>query len=106
MGVLFPREREWAMNDRSAISGSDVYPEGVMATKKKWSELSTRSRRLVTITGVIEMALLAATLVDLKRRPAEQIKGSKRLWTALAFVNIIGPLAYFAFGRRRRGGTA
>jgi len=106
MGVLFPREREWAMNDRSAISGSDVYPEGVMATKKKWSELSTRSRRLVTITGVIEMALLAATLVDLKRRPAEQIKGSKRLWTALAFVNIVGPLAYFAFGRRRRGGTA
>ena len=102
MGVLFPREREWAMNDRSAISGSDVYPEGVMATKKKWSELSTRSRRLVTITGVIEMALLAATLVDLKRRPAEQIKGSKRLWTALAFVNIIGPVAYFTIGRRRR----
>jgi hypothetical protein len=77
-----------------------------MATKKKWSELSPRSRRLITITGVIEMALLVATLVDLRRRPAEQIKGSKRLWTALAFVNIIGPLAYFALGRRRQGGAA
>ena len=76
-----------------------------MATKKKWSELSTRSRRLITITGVIEMALLAATLVDLKRRPAEQIKGSKWMWTALAFINIIGPVAYFAFGRRRHGGA-
>ena len=52
------------------------------------------------------MALLAATLIDLKRRPAEQIKGSKRMWTALAFVNIIGPLAYFAFGRRRQGSAA
>ena len=75
-----------------------------MATKKKWSELSGRSRKLITVTGVIEVALLVATLVDIKRRPADQIKGSKRLWTALAFVNIIGPIAYFAFGRRRAGG--
>ena len=73
-----------------------------MATKKKWSELSTRSRRLITVTGIVEMALLVATLVDLKRRPAAQIRGSKRLWTALAFVNIIGPVAYFMLGRRRQ----
>jgi bacteriorhodopsin len=72
-----------------------------MATKKKWSELSDRSRRLITVLGVIEGALLVATLVDIRRRPAEEIKGSKRMWTALAFVNIIGPIAYFAFGRRR-----
>jgi hypothetical protein len=77
-----------------------------MTTRKKWSEFSTRSRRLITVTGVIEMALLVATLVDLRRRPAEQIRGSKRMWTALAFVNIIGPLAYFAFGRRRQGSAA
>jgi bacteriorhodopsin len=76
-----------------------------MATKKKWSELSGRSRKLITVTGVIEVALLVATLVDIKRRPADQIRGSKRLWTALAFVNIIGPIAYFAFGRRRGAGA-
>jgi Phospholipase_D-nuclease N-terminal len=76
-----------------------------MATKKKWNELSGRSRKLITVTGVIEVALLVATLVDIKRRPAEQIKGSKRLWTALAFVNIIGPIAYFTFGRRRQRGS-
>ena len=72
-----------------------------MATNKKWGELSGRSRKLITVTGVIEVALLVATLVDIRRRPADQIRGSKRLWTALAFVNIIGPIAYFAFGRRR-----
>jgi hypothetical protein len=72
-----------------------------MATKKKWSELSDRSRRLITVLGVIEGVLLVATLVDIRRRPAEQIKGSKRMWSALAFVNIIGPIAYFVFGRRR-----
>jgi hypothetical protein len=78
-----------------------VYLEGLMATKKKWGELSPRSRRLIIVTGVVEVALLAATLVDLKRRPADQIRGSKRMWTALAFVNIVGPIAYFALGRRR-----
>jgi len=72
-----------------------------MATKRKWSELSSRNRRLITVTGVVEVVLLAATLFDLKRRPADQIRGSKRMWTALAFINVIGPIAYFTFGRRR-----
>ena len=76
-----------------------------MATRKKWSELSDRNRRLIAILGVIEGVLLVATLVDIRRRPADQIKGSKRMWTAIAFVNIIGPIAYFVFGRRR-GATA
>ncbi len=75
-----------------------------MATRKKWSELSDRNRRLITILGVIEGVLLVATLVDIRRRPADQIKGSKRMWTAIAFVNIIGPIAYFVFGRRRGAG--
>ena len=73
-----------------------------MATKKKWGEFSPRSRRLIIVTGIVEVALLAAALVDLKRRPAEQIRGSKRMWTGLVFVNIVGPIAYFAFGRRPR----
>jgi hypothetical protein len=72
-----------------------------MAATTKWSELSRRNRRLITVTGVVEVALLAATLVDLKRRPADQIRGPKRMWTAIAFINIIGPIAYFTFGRRR-----
>jgi hypothetical protein len=51
--------------------------------------------------GVVQLSLLAAALVDLRRRPAEQINGSKKMWVPLAFVNFLGPLAYFAFGRRR-----
>ena len=72
-----------------------------MYTKKKWSGLSGRSRTLIVVVGVVEVVLLAATLIDIKRRPADQIKGSKRMWTALAFINIVGPISYFAFGRRR-----
>jgi len=74
-----------------------------MAAKKKWSARSKLSRRLIVVAGVVEVVLLVAALIDIKRRPAGQIKGSKRMWTALAFVNILGPVSYFTFGRRRPG---
>jgi hypothetical protein len=72
-----------------------------MIAKKKWSELSSRNRRLLAVVGIVEVVLLAAALFDIKRRPAEQIKGPKWMWNSLAFVSIVGPLAYFVFGRRR-----
>ena len=73
-----------------------------MPTRKKWSELSSRSRRLITVSGAVEVVLLAAALVDIRRRPAEQINGPKWLWSALAFVSFVGPIAYFTLGRRRQ----
>jgi hypothetical protein len=76
-----------------------------MPAKKKWSELSSRNRRLITIAGAVEVVLLALALWDIKRRPAEQINGPKWMWRALAFVNFFGPVAYFAFGRRRGAGA-
>ena len=47
------------------------------------------------------MSLQIAALVDIRRRPAEQIKGRKAAWVAVSFINTFGPLAYFKFGRRR-----
>jgi hypothetical protein len=76
--------------------------EGDMVAKKKWSELSSRNRRLITVLGAVEVVLMAVAMWDIKRRPAEQIKGPKWLWRSLAFVSFVGPLAYFALGRRRR----
>jgi hypothetical protein len=71
-------------------------------SKKRWSDLSTPQRAGIVGAGVVQLSLLAAALKDLRRRPAEQIKGSKPMWVAVSFVNFLGPLAYFAFGRRRR----
>ena len=51
--------------------------------------------------GVVQVALLGAALVDLARRPSEQINGRKAVWVAVSFVNTVGPIAYFAFGRKR-----
>jgi hypothetical protein len=72
---------------------------------KKWSDLSKRSRKLIIVAAVAETSLKVAALIDIKRRPASQIRGSKWLWAAVVLVvNSFGgaPLSYFAFGRRRQ----
>jgi hypothetical protein len=69
--------------------------------KQRWGELSTEKRAAIGASAVVQLTLLAAALVDLRRRPAKEVRGDKRVWTAVAFVNYIGPIAYFAFGRRR-----
>lgn len=71
---------------------------------RKWSDLSKSTQRLIIVAGVAETSLKAAALVDMKRRPASQIRGSKWVWApAVTVINSFGlaPLAYFVFGRRR-----
>jgi hypothetical protein len=70
-------------------------------SKKRWRALSTRQRLAVVAATFVQLGLLVAALADLRRRAPDQIKGPKRMWVALAFVNFVGPLAYFAFGRKR-----
>ncbi|HET8757271.1 MAG TPA: PLD nuclease N-terminal domain-containing protein [Solirubrobacteraceae bacterium] len=69
--------------------------------KKRWSELSGNQRVAVVAAGVVQVTLLFAALRDLWRRPADEVNGSKLLWTPVCFVNFVGPLAYFRFGRKR-----
>lgn len=74
-----------------------------MATR--WSDLSESSRRLIIAGTIGEAVLKTAVLIDITRRPASQIRGSKRRWIiAAVLVNSagVGPLSYFAFGRRRQ----
>jgi hypothetical protein len=71
---------------------------------KRWGDLSQGSRRFIIIGGIFEAVLKIAALVDLVRRPAEQVRGSKPRWAAsIVLINSVGaaPIAYFTFGRRR-----
>lgn len=70
-------------------------------TAKGWDEVSRRQRIRIVVAGGMQFALLGAALIDLWRRPGARVRGSKRWWVAASFVNFFGPLAYFAFGRRR-----
>jgi hypothetical protein len=74
-----------------------------MATRKRWSELSERNRGLLVAAAAADTVLKVAALVDLKRRPADQIRGQKWIWAAV--VTVVGsagvvPICYFLFGRR------
>lgn len=71
-------------------------------SKKSWSDLSAGQRAAVVAAGVVQVGLLGAALTDLRRRPSAEVNGRKAMWVAVSFVNFIGPLAYFAFGRRGR----
>ena len=75
-----------------------------MAARKQWSDLSERTRRLLITAAVAESILKLAALIDLKRRPAGQIRGPKWLWaTAAAVISSAGvvPISYFVFGRQQ-----
>jgi Family of unknown function (DUF5652) len=74
-----------------------------MAARQQWNDLSERDRRLLIAVAVADGALKIAALIDIKRRPASQIRGPKWAWaTAVALVNSAGvlPISYFVFGRR------
>lgn len=72
-----------------------------MATKRTFKELSTGAQISAIITAIIQLTLMIAALRDLRKRPTEQIRGSKKLWVLASFINFFGPIAYFLFGRRK-----
>jgi hypothetical protein len=70
-------------------------------TRRSWSELSPLARKFVVVSGLGQVGLFIAAQVDLARRPADQVVGSKARWRMIAFLNFIGPAVYFWRGRRK-----
>jgi hypothetical protein len=59
---------------------------------------------LIVVTSVLEGVLKVAALVDLARRPSNEVRGSKAAWAAaVSSISCLGavPIAYFAWGRRK-----
>jgi hypothetical protein len=73
-----------------------------MSRVAHWKDLTDAQKFAFGFLGAVELILLIAALCDIRRRPAEEIHGSKRMWTGLAFIEFFGPIAYFLFGRRRQ----
>ena len=75
-----------------------------MTRSRRWSDLSDRDRGLIVVVVALEGVLKVAALIDLKRRPAGEVRGRRWVWaTAITFANSLGvvPVAYFVLGRRR-----
>lgn len=76
-----------------------------MSKKKQWKDFSTAAKIRLFLLGIVQLMLLGAALWDIRHRPAEQINGSKKLWYGVVFVNYVGPIAYFLFGRKSGQGV-
>ncbi|WP_249872770.1 PLD nuclease N-terminal domain-containing protein [Oceanobacillus saliphilus] len=49
---------------------------------------------------MIQFILLIVAIIDLVK--ADETRGSKWMWVfIIVFINIVGPVLYFIFGRRR-----
>jgi hypothetical protein len=71
-----------------------------MTQRKRWKELAPMQKAGALVMMSVQVSLLVSALVDIRQRPAAEIRGSKWLWTAISFVNFIGPISYFLFGRK------
>ncbi|BDB60495.1 MAG: PLDc N-terminal domain-containing protein [Rhodococcus sp. (in: high G+C Gram-positive bacteria)] len=69
-------------------------------SKKKFAELSRPQQALVVLLAVVQLSLAITAWVDLARRPADKINGSKLRWALTIAVNFFGPIRYFRKGRR------
>lgn len=72
-------------------------------TPKRWDDLDVRTRRVLMTGAAFEGTLKIAALVDLARRPSDQVRGSKLGWAAaIVLINSAGavPIVYFVRGRR------
>ena len=76
----------------------------VPAGRRRWSDLSKRTRVVLITAAAADGALRVAALIDIERRPADQIRGRKWMWAAAtALISSAGvvPISYFVFGQRR-----
>jgi len=74
-----------------------------VAGSRRWSDLPPAGRAATVAGGVVQVGLLVAALRDLRHRPASEVNGPRWVWVLVSLVNFVGPIAYFAFGRRPDG---
>ncbi len=65
-------------------------------------ELSRPAQVALVATGGVQVALLVAARRDLAARGDDEINGSRRVWSAVTWINLVGPLSYLRWGRRAR----
>jgi hypothetical protein len=73
-------------------------------TQRSWSDLSDRSKTVILVLASIQMSLAVTAWIDLIRRPANLVRGSKAIWAAVIAITFVGPAVYFRLGRRKRAG--
>ena len=77
-----------------------------MHKKKQWKDLTPKQRKAAIVVGIVQTIMMILVQRDLSRRSAAEIRGKKAVWRFAAFMQPMGPIAYFLFGRKPRGQRA
>ncbi|MDP2183284.1 MAG: PLD nuclease N-terminal domain-containing protein [Actinomycetota bacterium] len=63
--------------------------------------LPTPALVAIVVLGTAQIALELYAVIDIVRRPADQIAGTKVMWILIVvFVNLIGAIVYLLVGRK------
>jgi hypothetical protein len=71
----------------------------VSRSKKHFRERSRAQQLAILALSFAAASLVAGAERDLRRRPAQEVRGSKTLWRIVC-LNAIGAAVYFRWGRR------
>jgi len=88
-------------DDRLAVTDAD--PRRESRQKKQWSDFSPQQQRVIVLGAIAELIMTTIALRDLKRRPADQVRGWKFAWVLGFSVQPLGPVLYLLVGRRPPG---
>ena len=80
------------------VEGSEAVPAD--EARRRWEELPLWQQTGIVALSLVEIVLTTKAVVDLVRRPGEQIRGPKTLWALGLTVQPFGPIAYLALARR------
>ena len=62
--------------------------------------LTDHQKRVLLVVLVVHLIVAKLTWLDLRRRPDDAVRGSKRFWRLASILNTTGSVAYWLFGRR------
>ena len=71
-----------------------------MQKKIAWNTLTAAQKAAIVAAGAVQIGVFAAAWRDLSGRSEAKLNGSKAAWRAALFLNFVGPIVYFAAGRR------
>jgi len=73
----------------------------VLSGTTQWASMKSDKKRIAfVVLFLAEVGLAALTWRDIRNRPAEEIRGSKRLWRIISTINPGNSVAYWLVGRR------
>ncbi|GGC55157.1 hypothetical protein IEU95_08945 [Hoyosella rhizosphaerae] len=66
----------------------------------KWEDLTPAQRGVLIGAVAVQISLAVSAWSDLACRPAAEVNGPKAKWAGIIAINFVGPIVYFARGRK------